>query len=181
MSRLSNYIGYQVIKRRKKNIQRDKGVQNFDTANSAVIVFDTEIPDSCRKIKEFVKFLKSNDIKTGVIGLVAQKETPEDLLEWQNFKFLTKRDITFYGKPKKDVLENFFNLEPELLFVISFKHNITIEFLTQLSKAKFKVGCFKEEENDLDLMIKPLEPECKVGFFLDQVKHYVKILTPSNQ
>ncbi len=179
MSKLSNYIGYRILRKRKKNIVRDKRVQNFDLANSAVIVFDTSIPNCYGPIKNFAKFMKSYDIKTSVIGLVQEKEIPEEMLNWHNFKFLTKRDITFYGKPKGEIALHFFEMEPELLFVVNYHTNLTIEYLTQLSRAKFKVGCFTELDNDLDLMIKPLDNDCDTGFFLDQVKHYVKLLNPS--
>ncbi len=179
MHRLGKNIGYWLLKKRRSKIDREKSVQNFETASSAVIVFDTMIPDCFPPIKEFVKFLKKKNIKTFVLGYVSEKETPQEMLLWPDIEFLTRKDVTWYGAPKDEMAEKYFAKKPDLLFVLSFQENLTIDFLTWLSEAKFKIGCFTENENDLDLMINPASKECEAGFFLEQVKHYIKMLNPS--
>ena len=179
MHRLGKNIGYWVLKRHFSKISRDKSVQNFETASRAVIVFDTTIPNCFHPIKEFVKFLKKQDIKTFVLGYVSEKETPQEMLLWPNIEFLTRKEVTWYGRPKDEIAKKYFSKKPDMLFVLSFQENLTIEYLTRLSEAKFKIGCFTENENDLDLMINPANKECEAGYFLEQVKHYIKMLNPS--
>jgi hypothetical protein len=181
MNQLSNYIGKSVLKRRSKKVDRDKSVQNFETAHQAVILFDTSLPNCFPPIKEFTKFLKKQGIKTSVFGYVGEKETPQEMLLWADFEFITRKDINWYGGPKGEKAELYFSKKTDMLFVISFEKNLTIEYLSQLSTAKFKIGCYAEEDLcDLDLMINPANKACEVGYFIEQVKHYIALLHPSN-
>jgi len=168
------------MKRRQKSVKRDKCVQNFETAKSAVILFDTMLPGCFQHVKDLSKFLTSKNIKTKAYGLVAQKETPQEMLLWANIEFITKKDRLWYGAPSGDATNDYFNQVPDLLFVINFKESLTLDYLVSLSRARFKVGCFTDQENDLDLMINPAKKECEAGFFIEQVKHYISLLNPSN-
>jgi hypothetical protein len=179
MSQFSQNIGKRILKKRFKHVSRDKCALNFDTANSAIILFDTRVNNCFPPIKEFVKFLKENNIKTKVYGYLSQKEIPDEMSLRANYEFITKNDTSWFGSPKGDVSEKYFKSTPDLLFVISFTENLSIEYLAQLSRARFKIGCYTENENDLDFMINPSNKECEVGFFIEQVKHYVKLLNPS--
>ncbi|MEX0982918.1 MAG: hypothetical protein WD577_01725 [Bacteroidales bacterium] len=179
MSRLSKNIGYWVLKKRFGKISRDKSVQNFETASSAVIVFDTMLSDSLQPIKEFTKFLKKQQIKTSVLGHVNGKEIPQEMMLWPGIDFLTRKNVNWYGCPKGEIADAYFGKQPDMLFVIAFEENLTIEYLARLSLAKFKVGRFTENENDLDLMINLENKDCRVGYFLEQIKHYIHMLNPS--
>jgi len=179
MTRLGKKIGYWVLRKRFSKVNRDKCVQNFDIASKAVIVFDTMLPDCFPPVKEFVKYLKKKNISTYVLGYVSEKEIPHEMLLWPDIEFLTRKDVTWYGAPKGEIADCYFGKRPDMLFIISFTENLTVEYLTRLSEAKFKIGCFKEEENDLDLMINPAGKNYEVGYFLEQVKHYVNMLNPS--
>jgi len=123
--------------------------------------------------------LKKYDITTSVIGYVSQKDVRQEVLLWPDINFLTKKEVTWYGAPKGEIAEAYFSKTPDLLFVINFKEDLTIEYLTRLSRARFKVGCFTENENDLDLMINPGNKACEVGYFIEQVEHYVGLLNPA--
>ncbi len=179
MSQLSNNIGKRVLRKRFSKNTRDKSVQNFESARSAVILFDTSLPNCFSPIKEFTKYLLDKGIKTSVFGYVAQKETPQEMLLWANFEFINRKDVNWYGSPGGEVTESFFRKVPELLFVIRKKEYLTMEYLIQLSQAKFKIGCYTDSENDLDLMINDPKAECDTAYFIEQVKHYIGLLNPS--
>ena len=180
MSRLSNNIGNRILRKRLKTVTRDKGVQNFDTAERAIILFDTSLKNVFTVVKNFSKFLSEHDIKTSVFGYMPQKEAPEEMILWNKFEYITRKDISWFGSPKGEIAAEYFKKVPDLLFIINSRENLTIEFLTQLSRAKFKVGCFTEQQNDLDLMINTGKQEFDAEYFIEQVKHYISILNPSN-
>lgn len=179
MSNLSENIGTYVLRRRRKHVMRNKSVQNFEIAERAMIVFDASLPNCFPAIKDFTKFLTENKIRNSVLGFIDQKEVPQDMLLWPNFDFLTKRDINWYRKPISPVAEMFLSEEPDILLVLNQNKLLPLEYLAQLSKAKFKVGCFTESMNDYDLMINPSGDNCDTAFFIEQVKHYVQLLNPS--
>lgn len=168
-----------MLRKGLKSISRDKEVQTFSSATTAAIVFDALIPDSFSIVKEFTKYLKEHNVKTKVIGFVAQKEVPQEMLLWANFDFITKKDINWYGKPGGPVAESYYESKPDILFVFSFTKSLSVDYLSQLSKARFKVGCFTEDPNDFDLMINPPGGKCELEFLTEQMKHYINMLNPS--
>ena len=178
MNQLTAYIGKSVLRKRQKTVVRDKSVQNFTTAKSAVILFDTSLPNCFEPIKDFTKFLKKEGIKTSVFGLVAQKETPQEMLLWANFSFITRKDINWYGSPQGEVADSYYKKHPDMLIVISMEENLALEYLIRLSDAKFKIGCFTENDNDLDFMINPSNMQCETDYFISQIRHYVQLLNP---
>lgn len=180
MNKLALSIGYKVLRRRAKNVNRDKSVQNFDTANSAVIIFDVQIAESFNAIKDFSKYLESRKIKTSVVGFSTDKEPPEKLLLWPNFNIITKKEVNWFGKPKGDIADSYFSKSPDILFVFNTRPLLPIDFMTSLSTARFKVGYFTEIENDLDLMINPVGHNEDISYFIEQVKNYLQMLNPSN-
>ncbi len=168
-----------MLRKRFKSISRNKTAHNFKSANNATIVFDALIPESFSVVKKFTKYLKEQGIKTKVIGFVAQKEVPQEMLLWANFDFITKKEINWYGKPSGTVAESYFESEPDILFVFSFARNLSMDYISQLSMAKFKVGCFTEEKNDFDLMINPPGGKCDLEFLTEQIQIYINMLNPS--
>jgi hypothetical protein len=180
MAGLAETIGKRVLKRKTRGFQREVQVQNFDTAKSAAVVFDTSETDSFPVIKDFRKFLVKKGIKCRVYGYVPQKEIPQEMLFWKHYSFITHKDLTWYMKPKGEAAESFYNFDPDILFDFTRDVPLEMQFLVRLSRARFKVGCFTEEENDYDLMIN-MTGRCDIGYFSEQVKHYISMLNPSNK
>ena len=179
MSQFSQNIGKRMLRQGLKKINRNKAAQNFKSASKVTIVFDALIPDSFSVVKDFSKYLKEYGIKTKVIGFVTQKDVPQEMLLWANYDFITKNELNWYGKPGGPVAESYFASEPDILFVFSFTRNLSMDYLSQLSLAKFKVGCFTEDTNDYDLMINPPGGKCDLDFLTEQVKLYINMLNPS--
>lgn len=164
-----------VLRKNKKGSDRDIQVHNFDTAESAVLLFDTAEPDSFPVIDEFRKFTEKKGIRCAAFGYVEQKEIPQEMLFRKNYSFITRSDLTWYMKPKGETVDAFFSKDPDLLIDFTFDMPLELQFLVQLSSARFKVGCFTERENDYDLMINLTERH-DLSYLADQIKHYVSIL-----
>jgi hypothetical protein len=179
MAGIKENIGRMVLKKKRKNFSRDIHVHNFETANSAVILFDTGIADSFQVIKEFRKFMEDKGIRCAAFGYVQQKEIPQEMLFWKNYSFITRRDLSWYLKPRGEAVENFYNINPDILVDFTMDVPLELQYLVQLSTASFKIGCFTEQENDYDLMIN-LSDRSDIRFYAEQIKHYVAILNPSN-
>jgi len=177
MAKLKEGIGKKVLKRKKKGIVRNKRVHNFETAKSAIILFDTSNPDSFEVIKDFRKFLEGEKVSCSIFGYVNQKEIPQELLFWKNYSFITRKDLNWYLKPSGEAVEAFHAKEADLLFDFTMDLSLGTQFLVQLSNAQLKIGCFTEEENDYDLMIS-LNENKDVGFLAEQFKIYIAMLTP---
>ena len=179
MAGLRENIGRRVLKKRRKGIQREVHVHNFETAKSAVILFDATNPDTFKVIKDFRKFVEKKGIKCSAFGYVQQKEIPQEMLFWKNYSFITKSDLNWYLKPTGESVEAFYNQDPDIMVDFTMDIPLELQFLVQLSTASFKIGTFTEQENDYDLMIN-LADQTDIGFLAEQIKHYVSMLNPSN-
>lgn len=179
MTGLRESIGKQVLKKKKRAFQRKVQVHNFETAKTAVILFDASEPDSFPVIKEFRKFIEKQGIKCAAYGYVQQKEIPQEMLFWKNYSFITKSDLNWYMKPTGEAVETFYANEPDMMVDFTRESSLELQFLVQLSTARFKIGKFTELENDYDLMIN-LTDQKDISFLAEQIKHYVAMLNPSN-
>jgi len=177
MVKLKESIGKKILNRKKKVVQRNIQVHNFETARSAVILFDADDPESFKVIKEFRKFLEEKEIKCSTFGYVHQKEIPQELLFWKNYSFITRNDLNWYMKPSGEAVDAFNAADPDLLFDFTLGLPLELQFLIQLSTARFKIGCFTEEENEYDLMIS-LSDNTEIGFLAEQFKIYIAMLNP---
>ncbi|MBW6534891.1 MAG: hypothetical protein K0B11_07780 [Mariniphaga sp.] len=66
---------------------------------------------------------------------------------------ITPKDTNWLGFPKKGIVEDFLNTEFDLLLNIALEQNLLLDYLTALSKARFKVGWSPKENNFYDLNI----------------------------
>ena len=74
-------------------------------------------------------------------------------------------------------MESFYNQDPDIMIDFTREYSLELQFLVQLSTARFKIGTFTEEENDYDLMIN-LTDQNDIGYLAEQIKHYVSMLNP---
>jgi hypothetical protein len=90
---------------------------------------------------------------------------------------INKGNLNWFLQPKGESVELYKQEDPDLLIDFNTDHRLELQFLVQLSPARFKIGCFTEEMNDYDLMIK-LSEQDDMSFLSEQIKHYVSILNP---
>jgi len=162
-----------------KGFSRETTVHNFETAKSAVILFDATTPNAFPAIKEFREYMEEKGVTCTVYGYVPEKEVPQEMLFWKNFFFVTKSDLNWYMKPSGETVESFFSQDPDILIDFSLGLPLELQFLVRPSKARFKIGCYTEQKNDYDLMINLTEQE-DMAYLGEQIKRYVSMLNPIN-
>ena len=179
MAGIREKIGKRMLKQKLKGFNRETMVHNFETAKSAVILFDASTPNAFPAIKEFREYIEGNNVNCTVYGYVPEKEVPQEMLFWKNFFFLTKGDLNWYMKPSGETVDSFFNQDPDILIDFSQGFLLELQFLVQPSKARFKIGCYTEQKNDYDLMINLTEQD-DMSYLAEQIKRYVSMLNPVN-
>lgn len=66
---------------------------------------------------------------------------------------LTRKDLNWCGLPKPGPVDEFMNTEFDLLLNIAMKQTLQFDYVTAVSKARFKIGWSPEENNFFDLNI----------------------------
>jgi len=179
MAGIRENIGRIILKRKLKGFSRQTVVHNFQTARSAAILFDAAAPNAFQAIKEFREFIEKSGVTCTVYGYVPEKEVPQEMLFWKNFLFLTRGDLNWYLKPSGETVDAFFREDPDILIDFSQGLPLELQFLVQLSPARFKIGCYTEQKNDYDLMINLTEQD-DMAYLSEQIKRYVAMLNPVN-
>ena len=179
MAGIRENIGKRMLKKKLKSFQREVHVHNFDTANSAVILFDGSEAKSFQVIKDFRKFMEGKGIRCKAFGYIDEKEIPQEMLFWKNYSFITRKDLNWFMKPVGESAEAFYNQDPDIMVDFTRDVPLELQFLVRLSTARFKIGSYTEKENDYDLMIN-LTGNQDTAFLAEQIIHYVSMLNPSN-
>lgn len=180
MAGLREKIGRRILRKRLKSQKRDTCVHNFETAGSAVILFDAQIKNGFQVVKEFRNFLVEKGIQCTVYGYMDQKEVPKDMLFWKDYHIITRRNLNWYHHPVGEEADLYRKEDPDMLLDFSITPRIELQFLVQLSPARFKIGTYTDERNDYDLMIN-LPERHDMAYLSEQIKHYISMLNPVNQ
>jgi hypothetical protein len=117
-------------------------------------------PESIRKVavlwqpeqKEAYRFLRDHFSHALVIFRNICVYSHNPAVEAGN-NTITPKDTNWLGFPKKGFAEDFLNTEFDLLLNIALEQNLLLDYLTALSRARFKVGWSPNEHNFYDLNI----------------------------
>jgi hypothetical protein len=167
--------GQIVLSRKKKKIKRERGIYNFDTAKTCGIIFNASSQETYDKAKQFIDFLKTKNINVVAIGFVDSKEVKDFYRETIHFKFFSRKNINWYGKPKNENVDDFINKKFDLLIDLSLENDFPLEYIAAMSMAKFKVGRFTSDQGDYDFMI-DINKNKTHDFLIEQIRHYLENL-----
>lgn len=153
---------------------------DFASAKYIGIVCSTEDEISTGHLKDFLQFLSQRGIKYLVLGYFDGKKIPDNFLYWKGMEFITHSDLNFFGIPNNPTVDKFVKEPFDMLINCSVENYFPIEYVTQLSHAKCKVGILRDGDSYYDLMI-DIRKKKTVEYFLENVKLYLSDLrNPKN-
>lgn len=158
----------------RKNSTREKVDSfRFENVKSIGIIFDNNHEGLNDFIKDISQEFRS---RSGVISIfqLAYKIEDNNKPEPNGIPvvYFNDKDLNWYGKSKYKDVTNFLDTPFDLLINLAENDTWAIKFCSLLSKSKFKVGKFQENEVVYDLMINNKEKDNKVTFklILDTLK-----------
>ena len=162
-----------LLKYRKKRTRRKKTF-NFKTVSKVGILFDATNTNHFGPVFDFYKeLLKKNNRQVSLLGFVDGKQVPEKYLFKKNIDIFTRKDISYFYKPKSPDVIKFVNSEFDILFDLTMLDDIVIDFISALSFSRFKVGRYFDGRNHLDLMVS-MPDGLTIEYFITQVVHYME-------
>lgn len=93
---------------------------------------------------------------------------------------LTVADLNWWGIPKPDKVGDFMEISFDLLLNIAFEPNFAVDYVTALSKAKFKIGSSPNDENYFDLNIKVGENKDPIYLAKQQIFYLAQLNKNTN-
>jgi hypothetical protein len=163
------------IKSEAKNVSRQKAVCNIDDAKTVGIVFPFNSKEDFELLKKYVLYLRELKKKVKAIGYYKTKEEPNIQYSKVDYDLFSKKSHNWYGKPTDHIVTNFIDEEFDIMIDVNPDNDAVITYIAAMSKAKFKVGRFEENDFIHDLMFEsPKEKGLK--YFLRQVDTYLAMI-----
>jgi hypothetical protein len=163
------------IKSEAKNVSRQKVVCNIDDAKTVGIVFPFNSKEDFELLKKYVLYLRELKKKVKAIGYYKTKEEPNIQYSKVDYDLFSKKSHNWYGKPTDHIVTNFIDEEFDIMIDVNPDNDAVITYIAAMSKAKFKVGRFAENDFIHDLMFEsPKEKGLK--YFLRQVDTYLAMI-----
>ena len=126
-------------------------------------------------LKNFLQYLAQKGIRYSVFGYFDGKKIPENFLYWKDIDFITHQDLNFFFIPKNPIVDKFIQEPFDILINCNLVNYFPMEYMTQLSVAKYKVGMLHEDGSCYDLMI-DVQKNRTIEFFLKNLDVYLSNL-----
>lgn len=94
---------------------------------------------------------------------------------------LTVADLNWWGIPKPEKVNDFLDMNFDLLLNIAFEPNFAVDYVTALSKARFKIGSSPNNENHFDLNINVGENKDPLYLAKQQIFYLAQLNKNSNE
>ena len=161
-----------ILRKKLKSVRRHKAVYNFDNAQTVGVLFSADDEKLFDVTNEFLHFLSQKKLKIFALGYIDQKEIPKEYLMNSKINFISRKDLSFFLKPKSHIAEQFIARDFDLLFDLSDNQHFPMKYINNLSRAHFKVGKEPADGKDYDFMIN-LGNNKDPYFYLEQIKEYI--------
>ncbi len=120
-------------------------IPNLDSAKLIGVIWHPTQKEAFQYLKNF--FNKKQGIFRGFCVF------EEDVNPHTDSNTLTTADLNWLGFPKPGKIDDFTSINFDVLINMALNQNLVLDYITLLSKAKFKVGYSTNESNYFDLNI----------------------------
>jgi hypothetical protein len=172
---LKKRTGYYVLRRRQKNVIRNKRLVNLDEAKSICIVYKVNTQYDFNLIKDLTRVLTAEKKNVMALGFVDREDIPNYCIAANAGYYFTRKDLNWYGVPRSDYLKSFIRQEFDILIDLSLDDTFINRYISSLSVSCFKVGLHTDyNQEHLDMMIK-MEEKAELDEFILQTLNYLRM------
>ncbi len=149
---------------------------SFEKIKTVGIVFDATNAEDYEIVKRYVVYLRDHLKKVKVMGFFSSKEIPALTYSKLEYDFFSTKELNWMGMPNSVIIRNFINEEYDLLIDLNIHDHFPLKYIAALSKAKFKVGKFNEDDTEIHDMMIDCDGTKTVKYFLRQIDTYITML-----
>jgi hypothetical protein len=154
---------------------------SFPDIKTVGMLFDASDPEDFELVKRYVVYLREHGKKVKVIGFFSEKNIPSLTYSKLEYDFFSLKELNWMGKPTSHIIDNFINEEYDLMIDLNIHDHFPLKYISSLSKAKFKVGKYKEEDSVIFDMMIDSDNTQKLKYFLRQVDTYITMLNKKEE
>ncbi len=163
-----------IIKKTKSNLLQNKSTgktSNLKDAGSVLLLFENS---DFNQVMELAATLEGEGKSC---RYVVYSDVPRKNIPLIKGIFFTKRDLTFLGFPKSQIIQYFLQEadRTDILIDLSMHNYLPLSYLISLSKVKLKVG-IKKEGFDLFNFMVDVPKNMDFKFLSEQIMFYLRKL-----
>ena len=172
--RIRNYFYKRTLEERLKSPQVKHDIINWNDAKSIGIIYDSTNVANDTVISDFAQKLREQNKEVEILGFVNDKKIDSKA----GVTIFNKKSLSWTQAPEDEKVEKFAAQNFDLLLGCFTGENLPLEFITRISKARWRVGAYVENKTDCyDMMVNvsgnndlPYLIE-QTTYFLNQIKY----------
>lgn len=149
---------------------------NLEQIKTALLIYDATLSENDQLARKMAQFLKEEGVKTDALGFFNKKEKkvvlPKDEL---NYHYFSPLDLNWLKIPKSNKVIDLKKKKVDLLIDLNLNNHFSLEFISTLSPAHFKVGAsgsYRDEVCDLTISMENADMQN----LIEQIKKYLSII-----
>ena len=173
---IKNAVGGYFLSLELKSLRRNNTFMNMEAAKTVGILFDATQAENFDLVKKYIIYLKDMKKRVKAIGFYNQKQAPPMAYSKLEYDFFTLKDLNWYNFPDNIYVRNFIEEEYDILLDLNIYDSFPLQYVSSVSKAKFKVGKRDERNSStFDLMI-DADASKGMKYFLRNIDAYLFII-----
>ena len=138
------------LAKKLKRFKRTFASTNIEDAKEIGILFNATLPETWLAIRPFASKLRKEGKKIKIMGFIDDSGVEPNS---QSFDCFSRKDIDWIYRPKNKFVQKFMLTPFDILFCLWFDSHPSLQYMSRLSKAHFKVGAHLDTEEGFDLMV----------------------------
>lgn len=156
--------------------KREKVITNLPKSKNIGVVYSVGSEKQYLQICDFIKSIQDDRKEVKAIGFINDKLIPHYCYPKIAYDYFTTKNLNWYLKPSNGFVNDFIHKEYDILIDLSIESCFPLQYISGLSKAKFKVGRYGINPlNFYDLMLE-VDDKISMDDYLRNIKHYLTVL-----
>ena len=170
-------IGLSTLTKKMRKISRKVFYSDFSQIKNSGIVWDASNTSDFLILSRFHQKMNEKNIEVKVLGYFSGLELPDQYTAIRYLTCLRRQELNFFYIPESTEANSFINTRFDILIDLNFNKIFTLNYITYLSVASFKVGLYESERINppFELMMDIKSP-VNTDKYLDQVIHYLELI-----
>lgn len=166
-----------LVRKRVARSNRKMVYSNFSKVKSIAIVWDAAKQNEFQALTRFYQKMHERNIEVKIMGYYDGKNLPDQYTAIRYLTCIRKTELNLLFFPESTEIKSFINNKFDVLIDINFDKLFSLIYITNLSKASFKVGLFETDTHHepFDLMME-MEKPVNIDNYLNQVIQYLEMI-----
>jgi hypothetical protein len=173
-------IGGLYLRHKVKGFQRRREMKNYSSSSTIGILFEATNKEDFKPVKDFLSYLTKLGLKVFIIGYIDKNKVDDFYLARKGFNFISKKDLNWLCMPSVPFVDDFIEMELDILLDLTNGDIFPIKTITTRSKALCKVGKYTKTNDFYDLML-DVKENCTLDYYIEQLRYYLTIINKKEE